>query len=70
MTKRYIESQDVQLDQELVEIKKLQTPQELEAYLSRFGTNVVTQLGDEIDRIEEDIKDAVPEVKHVDLEIN
>ncbi|CEO96992.1 Proton-coupled zinc antiporter SLC30A9, mitochondrial [Plasmodiophora brassicae] len=42
---------------------------ELEASLIEFGDHLIQFLGDEIDQIEAEIRRAVPEIKHVDLEI-
>lgn len=54
---------------DLQSIQQMKSPEELDAYLIKFGSGVVEHLGDEIDRIEENIKDMAPEVKHVDLEV-
>lgn len=43
-------------------------PEALEQYLVRFGNSIVDGLGDEIDRIEAQIREEVPSAKHVDLE--
>jgi zinc transporter 9 len=57
-----------------VDIKALYTelnsPEKLEKYLLSFGDDAVDQLGFEVDRIEEEVKKKIPEMKfvHVDLE--
>lgn len=43
-------------------------PAAFEAFLIQFGEHMTDALGDEIDRIEEAIRTAVPAAKHVDLE--
>ena len=40
----------------------------LNEFLLEFGEHMTTAVGDEIDRIESAIQDAVPAAKHVDLE--
>lgn len=43
-------------------------PAHLREFLLEFGEHMTTAVGDEIDRIESAIQDAVPAAKHVDLE--
>jgi len=43
-------------------------PEAFEAFLISYGEHICNALGDEIDRIETKIKEAVPAAKHVDLE--
>lgn len=44
------------MGQELKKIKQFESPQHLNDYLATFGGGIVEQVGDEIDRIEENIK--------------
>ena len=46
----------------------LSGPQALERLLVEFGGEVTDAIGDEIDRLEEDLTEAAPEARHVDLE--
>ena len=46
----------------------LDGPQDLENLLIEFGGEVTDSIGDEIDRIEEELAEAAPEARHVDLE--
>ena len=46
----------------------LNGPQALERLLIEFGAEVTALIGDEVDRIEKQIAEEVPEVRHVDLE--
>lgn len=46
----------------------LDGPEALERLLISFGGEVTDAIGDEVDRIEERLTDAVPEARHVDLE--
>ncbi|RME27110.1 MAG: cation diffusion facilitator family transporter [Deltaproteobacteria bacterium] len=48
----------------------LATPDDLRAFLVEYGEHIVERLGDEIDRIEEEIRQQVPDAQHVDLENN
>ncbi|XP_015756716.1 PREDICTED: zinc transporter 9-like [Acropora digitifera] len=51
------------------EVQKLTTVQELELLLLEHGEEVIDMLGQQVDRIEKNIKKRSPEVRHVDLEI-
>ena len=44
------------------------SPERLEAFLVEYGEHIVEALGDEIDRIEREIRDRVPGARHLDLE--
>lgn len=46
----------------------LDGPQALERLLIEFGGQVTDAIGDEVDRIEEQLAEAAPEARHVDLE--
>ena len=69
LSRRYMQYNDIDLDHELKYLQSLKHPGELNDYLTKFGGGIVDQLGDEIDRIEQNIMNAAPEVKHVDLEV-
>ena len=58
------------VDQDLEQITKDigGSAEAMEQYLVGFGEHIVQALGDEIDRIEEQIQEEVPGAKHVDLE--
>jgi hypothetical protein len=47
---------------------RLDGPRALERLLIEFGGQVTDAVGDEVDRIEEELSEAAPEVRHVDLE--
>jgi hypothetical protein len=51
-----LESHSINLQEDLARIKAFESERELQDYLASFGANIVLQLGDEIDRLEEDIK--------------
>jgi solute carrier family 30 (zinc transporter), member 9 len=48
----------------------LHTPEALEAFLVEYGAGLIEHLGDEIDRIENEIKKLNPQVRHIDLEVD
>jgi len=48
---------------------KLRRSSDIELFLLLFGDGLVQMLGDEIDRIEEIVRDHIPEAKHVDIEV-
>jgi len=59
------------LTEELVaEMKAAKTDQEVRDILIKYGSVVVSALGDEVDRIEEIIRQQVPDARYVDLEAN
>lgn len=45
-------------------------PEDLEELLVRVGDGVVEALGDEVDRLEQALRDADPDARQVDLEVN
>ena len=47
----------------------LRTRRELEGYLTKHGSKIVSTLGSEVDRLERKVTDKRPEVKHIDLEM-
>lgn len=46
----------------------LRGPEDLRRLLVEFGGQVTDAIGDEVDRIEEDLADVAPETRHVDIE--
>ncbi|KAF3694114.1 Zinc transporter 9 [Channa argus] len=52
-----------------VEIQLVKTPEELENFMLKHGENIIDTLGAEVDRLEKELKQRNPEVRHVDLEI-
>lgn len=67
VTRSYLEKQDI--DQILTEIQLVKTPEELESFMLKHGENIIDTLGAEVDRLEKELKQRNPEVRHVDLEI-
>uniref|UniRef100_A0A8D3DMD5 Proton-coupled zinc antiporter SLC30A9, mitochondrial n=1 Tax=Scophthalmus maximus TaxID=52904 RepID=A0A8D3DMD5_SCOMX len=67
VTRSYLEKQDI--DQILYEIQQVKTPEELENFMLKHGENIIDTLGAEVDRLEKELKQRNPEVRHVDLEI-
>uniref|UniRef100_A0AAQ4QYV4 Proton-coupled zinc antiporter SLC30A9, mitochondrial n=1 Tax=Gasterosteus aculeatus aculeatus TaxID=481459 RepID=A0AAQ4QYV4_GASAC len=67
VTRSYLEKQDI--DQLLNEIQQVKNPEELESFMLKHGENVIDTLGAEVDRLEKELKQRNPEVRHVDLEI-
>ena len=52
----------------LVDCKTVENEKQLEEFLLKHGEQMVDRLGDEVDRIERNLKEKHPEVRHVDLE--
>jgi zinc transporter 9 len=48
----------------------LSGPEELEELLIRFGDGLIEALGDEVDRLEQKLREADPDARQVDLEVN
>ncbi|KAA0195695.1 zinc transporter 9-like [Hyalella azteca] len=67
LTRAFIEKQS--FETLMMELDSCSTPEEKRTFLLNFGENVVDTLGAEIDRIEQSLKKAHPEVRHCDLEI-
>ena len=53
----------------LEEVKMIDTEAELEVFLLKHGEQMVDCMGAEVDRIEKNLKENHPEVRHVDLEV-
>jgi len=67
LARSYLARQD--LATILGESRGVEDTQALEAFLLRHGENMVDCLGAEVDRIEKNLKQKHPEVRHVDLEV-
>lgn len=67
ITRRHLSRKETA--QLLKEVRDIQTPEELERFLMDHGEQIIDTLGQEVDRIERNIKNKNPEVRHVDLEI-
>ncbi|XP_066429237.1 proton-coupled zinc antiporter SLC30A9, mitochondrial isoform X2 [Eleutherodactylus coqui] len=67
VTRSYLEKQDI--DQVLNEIRQVKTPEDLEVFMLKHGENIIDTLGAEVDRLEKELKQRNPDVRHVDLEI-
>uniref|UniRef100_A0A7M4FWE2 Proton-coupled zinc antiporter SLC30A9, mitochondrial n=1 Tax=Crocodylus porosus TaxID=8502 RepID=A0A7M4FWE2_CROPO len=67
VTSSYLEKQDI--EQLLQEIQQVKTLEELEAFMLKHGENIIDTLGAEVDRLEKELKQRNPDVRHVDLEI-
>lgn len=48
----------------------LSDPNSKVVFLEKFGEHLIELLGDEIDRMEKQIKTALPNIKYIDLEVN
>jgi len=53
----------------LVDCKTVENEKQLEEFLLKHGEQMVDCLGAEVDRIERNLKEKHPEVRHVDLEV-
>ncbi|XP_049864908.1 zinc transporter 9 [Pectinophora gossypiella] len=67
LTRSYLEKHD--LNSLLQDIKKIDTIDDVEAFLLKHGENIVDMLGGEIDRIELKLRKKFPQIRHCDLEI-
>ncbi|KAK6298643.1 hypothetical protein J4Q44_G00316980 [Coregonus suidteri] len=67
VTRSYLEKQDI--EQILNDIQQVKTTDELENFMLKHGENIIDTLGAEVDRLEKELKQRNPEVRHVDLEI-
>ena len=53
----------------MAEIKAIQGNEDLERFMLKHGENIVDCLGEQVDRIEKELKSQHPELRHVDLEV-
>jgi solute carrier family 30 (zinc transporter), member 9 len=65
IARKYLQSLDVSAIAE-----KITTDEELEKFLIRYGDHIIGVLGDEIDRLEAKIKEQIPSIRHIDIEVN
>ena len=47
---------------------RLDSPEAVEAFLKEYGEEVMEIVGDEVDRIEKKIREAIPQAKHIAIE--
>ena len=69
VTRRYIVANASKMDNDIEHLKTLKTDQEIKEWLVQHGAHVITSLGNEVDRLELNIKAHHPQVHHIDLEI-
>ncbi|XP_013185876.1 proton-coupled zinc antiporter SLC30A9, mitochondrial [Amyelois transitella] len=67
LTRSYLEKHD--LNTLMEDMKKIDTIDDVEAFLLKHGENIVDMLGGEIDRIELKLRKKFPQIRHCDLEI-
>ena len=67
LTRYYLSQKNI--DSIMQEIKAVESNEELEVFMLKHGEGIVEFLGEQVDRIEKDIKAQHPEVRHVDLEV-
>ena len=67
LTRYYLSQKNI--DSIMQEIKAVESNEELEVFMLKHGEGIVEFLGEQVDRIEKDIKTQHPEVRHVDLEV-
>merc|ERR1712212_126428 len=67
LARSYIERQNLKVI--LKESQAVESEAQLEAFLLKHGENMVDCLGAEVDRIEKNLKQKHPEVRHVDPEV-
>ena len=67
LARYYLSTRDMGLL--LSEIQSIQTNQDLELFMLKHGENLVDCLGEQVDRIEKELKKLQPELRHVDLEV-
>uniref|UniRef100_A0A915IPZ3 Zinc transporter 9 n=1 Tax=Romanomermis culicivorax TaxID=13658 RepID=A0A915IPZ3_ROMCU len=67
MTKAYLKTQD--LPKLFEEVKNFDKAEDLEKFMQFHGEQIVDRVGAEIDRIEQNLKNKHPDLRHVDLEV-
>jgi solute carrier family 30 (zinc transporter), member 9 len=70
ITSRYLDSLSPEIwEYEMEKLKQCKNSTDMQKWVVRHGGGIVEVVGGEVDRLEWEIKKAVPEVKHIDLEI-
>ena len=59
----------IDIEQMMKEVRAIETENDLELFMLKHGENVVDCLGEQVDRIEQELKKQHPEIRHVDLEV-
>ncbi len=67
LARYYLLQQD--LPNLLEDVAAIRTEGEVEVFLLKHGENIVDCLGEQVDRIEHNLKTMHPEIKYVDLEV-
>ncbi|KAI6201727.1 Zinc transporter 9 domain protein [Aphelenchoides besseyi] len=67
ITKKYLH-ENCDLPQMFEEVKNMTDEKEFEQFMAYHGEKVIDKIGDEVDRIEQEITKRYPNIKHVDLE--
>ena len=67
MNRYYLSQRDIKSI--MNEIKNIQNDEDLEIFMLKHGENIVDCLGEQVDRIEKELKNQHPELRHVDLEV-
>ena len=67
LTRNYLDSID--LEGLFAEWEEVKTVEQCEEFMLKHGENIVDLLGAEVDRIENELKQKHPQVRHVDLEV-
>jgi len=67
LARYYLSQQNI--DSILAEIKTIECNQDLELFMLKHGESLVDCLGEQVDRIEKELKAQHPELRHVDLEV-
>ena len=67
LARYYLSQQNI--DSILTEIKAIECNQDLELFMLKHGESLVDCLGEQVDRIEKELKHQHPELRHVDLEV-
>ncbi|OQR78850.1 zinc transporter 9-like [Tropilaelaps mercedesae] len=67
LTRSYIDTLDLEIM--LQEVQGFTTIEELDAFMLKHGESIIDLLGAQVDRIERNLKQRHPDVRHVDLEV-
>ena len=67
ITRAYLSTVD--MDKVLEEIQKVETHEDLERVMLRYGEQIIDTLGAQVDRLESELKKKNPDLRHIDLEV-
>ena len=67
LARYYLAKRDINVI--MTELKDVKVNEDVERFLLRHGENIVDCLGEQVDRLENELRKNHPEIEHIDLEV-